>query len=76
MPSVKSKSHVILQRQGHSVDDRRGVRALSLIDDCSDDHGLVIAATLAKETLADTVLGGVTYKESYTLDLVSLTPLR
>ncbi len=41
-----------------------------------DDHGLLIAATLAKETLADTVVGGVTYKESYTLALVSLTPLR
>ncbi len=41
-----------------------------------DDHGLLIAATLVKETLADTVVGGVTYKESYTLDLVSLTPLR
>ena len=41
-----------------------------------DDHGLLIAATLAKETLADTVLGAVTYKESYSLDLVSLTPLR
>ena len=40
-----------------------------------NDQGLLIAATLAKETLADTVLGGVTYKESYTLDLVSLTPL-
>ncbi|MCE9622187.1 MAG: hypothetical protein K8R99_07585 [Actinomycetia bacterium] len=41
-----------------------------------DDHGLLIAATLSKETLADTVLGGVTYKESYTLALKSLTPLR
>ena len=41
-----------------------------------DDSGLLISATLVKETLADTVLGGVTYKESYTLDLVSMTPLR
>lgn len=41
-----------------------------------DDHGLLIAATLAKQTLADTVVGAVTYKESYTLELVSLTPLR
>ena len=41
-----------------------------------DENGLLIAAELAKETLADTILGGVTYKESYTLDLVSLTPLR
>ena len=41
-----------------------------------DDHGLLISATLAKETLADTVLGTVTYKESYKLALVSLIPLR
>lgn len=41
-----------------------------------DDHGLLIAATLAKQTLADTVVGAVTYKESYTLELLSLTPLR
>ena len=40
-----------------------------------DDQGLLISATLAKETLADTVLGAVTYKESYSLDLVSLIPL-
>ena len=41
-----------------------------------DENGLLIAAELTKKTLADTILGGVTYKESYTLDLVSLTPLR
>jgi hypothetical protein len=41
-----------------------------------DDHGLLVAATLEKETLADTVVGPVTYKESYSLDLVSLSPLR
>ena len=41
-----------------------------------DDHGLLIEATLVKETLADTVLDGVTYRESYTLSLVSLQPLR
>jgi len=41
-----------------------------------NDHGLLIAATLAKVTLADTVLGGVTYKESYSLALLSLSPLK
>lgn len=47
-----------------------------ILDWYLDEHGLLIAAELTKETLADTVLGGVTYKESYTLDLVSLAPLR
>ena len=41
-----------------------------------DDHGLLVAAALVKETLADTVVGGVTYKETYSLELVSLDPLR
>ncbi|MEQ1874591.1 MAG: hypothetical protein ABL953_12775 [Ilumatobacteraceae bacterium] len=41
-----------------------------------DDQGLLIAAALTKETVADTVLGAVTYTESYSLNLVSLTPLR
>jgi len=41
-----------------------------------DDHGLLIEAKQVKETLADTVLGGVTYKESYTLTIVSRTPLQ
>ncbi len=41
-----------------------------------DDHGLLIAASLTKETLTESPIGGVTYKESYTLDLISLSPLR
>ncbi|MBI4882909.1 MAG: hypothetical protein HY826_02505 [Actinobacteria bacterium] len=41
-----------------------------------DDHGLLIAAELAKETLADTVVGGVTYKETFSLALISPDPLR
>lgn len=41
-----------------------------------DEHGLLIEAALAKHTLAESVLGAVTYLESYTLKLISLTPLQ
>lgn len=41
-----------------------------------NEHGLLIEASLAKETLAESVLGPVTYLESYTLKLISLTPLQ
>ena len=67
---------VAVQHVRMIVDNRDEFHEQITLDWYLDDHGLLIAATLAKETLADTVLGTVTYKESYSLNLVSRTPLR
>ena len=67
---------VEVQHLRMTVDDEDEFHEHITLDWYLDDHGLLIAATLAKETLADTVVGAVTYKESYTLTLESLTPLR
>lgn len=58
------------------VDDNDEFYEDIMLDWYLDDHGLLIEASLTKQTLADTVVGGVTYKETYTLILGSLTPLQ
>ena len=69
-------TQVEVQHVRMTVTDEDEFHEYITLDWYLDDHGLLIAATLAKQTLADTVVGAVTYKESYTLELVSLTPLR
>ena len=41
-----------------------------------DDHGLPIQVRLEKVSLSDTTYGEVEYSEVYSLDLLSLSPLR
>ncbi|CAN5526817.1 hypothetical protein BH10ACT2_BH10ACT2_06720 [soil metagenome] len=65
-----------VQHVRFTVDDNDAFYEHITLDWYLDGHGLLIEAKLAKLTYADTVLGGVTYKESYTLMLVSTTPLR